>query len=66
MKYLAALDYAALGAAHPAHPKYISKSDPAAQWTRAEESRPYFAYANNSLINPKSFVMEASLARVLM
>ena len=49
MKYLAALDYAAFGAAHPAHPKYISKSDPAAQWTRAEESRPYFAYANNSL-----------------
>jgi hypothetical protein len=29
----------------------VAKSDPAAQWTRAEESRPYFAYADNYLID---------------
>lgn len=35
----------------------MAKSDPAAQWTRAEESRPYFAYATNYLIDTKSAVI---------
>jgi hypothetical protein len=35
----------------------VAKSDPAAQWTRAEESRPYFAYATNYLIDTKSSVI---------
>ncbi|WP_371931469.1 hypothetical protein [Roseovarius sp. MMSF_3359] len=38
-------------------PKFFAKSDPAAQWTRAEESRPYFAYATNYLIDTKSSVI---------
>lgn len=35
----------------------MAKSDPAAQWTRAEESRPYFVYATNYLIGTKSSVI---------
>lgn len=56
-EYLETLDDAAFGAASPVHPKFIAKSDPAAQWTRAEESRPYFAYATNYLIDTKSSVI---------
>lgn len=33
------LDNAAFGAASPTQPKFVAKSDPAAQWTRAEDSR---------------------------
>ena len=40
-EYLDTLDDAAFGAASPSQPKFVAKSDPAAQWTRAEESRPY-------------------------
>ncbi|MBT9386904.1 IS1182 family transposase [Pseudooceanicola sp. CBS1P-1] len=47
----------AFGAASPVQPKFVAKSDPAAQWTRAEESRPYFAYATNYLIDTKSAVI---------
>ncbi|MEL7219643.1 MAG: transposase, partial [Pseudomonadota bacterium] len=50
-EYLETLDDAAFGAASPVQPKFIAKCDPAAQWTRAEESRPYFAYATNYLID---------------
>ena len=42
-EYLDTLDDAAFGAASPSQPKFVAKSDPAAQWTRAEESRSYFA-----------------------
>ena len=34
-EYLATLDDAAFGAASPVTPKFISRSDPAAQWTGA-------------------------------
>jgi hypothetical protein len=34
-EYLATLDNAAFGAASPVTPKFISRSDPAAQWTGA-------------------------------
>lgn len=56
-EYLETLDDAAFGAASAVQPKFIAKSDPAAQWTRAEESRPYFAYATNYLIDTKSSVI---------
>ncbi|WIV49774.1 IS1182 family transposase [Marivivens sp. LCG002] len=56
-EYLDTLDDAAFGAASPTQPKFVAKSDPAAQWTRAEESRPYFAYATNYLIDTKSSVI---------
>ena len=56
-EYLETLDNAAFGAASPTQPKFVAKSDPAAQWTRAEESRPYFAYATNYLIDTKSSVI---------
>ncbi|MGB3315298.1 MAG: IS1182 family transposase [Albidovulum sp.] len=56
-EYLETLDNAAFGAASPVQPKFVAKSDPAAQWTRAEESRPYFAYATNYLIDTKSSVI---------
>jgi transposase len=56
-EYLETLDDAAFGAASPAQPKFVAKSDPAAQWTRAEQSRPYFAYATNYLIDTESSVI---------
>lgn len=56
-KYLETLDDAAFEAASPSQPKFVAKSDPAAHWTRAEESRPYFAYATNYLIDTKSSVI---------
>jgi hypothetical protein len=42
-EYLETLDDAASGAASESQQKFVAKSDPAAQWTRAEESRPYLA-----------------------
>jgi hypothetical protein len=38
-EYLATLDKAAFGAASPVTPKFISRSDPAAQWTGAHKGR---------------------------
>jgi len=48
--YLARLDNAAFGAASAVRPKFVSPSDPAAQWTGALRG-PAFAYANNYLID---------------
>jgi hypothetical protein len=42
-EYLATLDDAAYGAATPVVPKFISPSDPAAQWTGAMKSAAFFA-----------------------
>ena len=50
-EYLATLDDAAFGAASPVTPKFISRSDPAAQWTGAHKGHAFFAYANNYLID---------------
>ena len=64
--FLETLDDAAFGAASPTQPKVVAKSDPAAQWTRAEESRPYVAYATNHLIDTKSSViMDVEATRVI-
>lgn len=50
-EYLATLDDAAFGAASPVTPKFISRSDPAAQWTGAHKGHAFFAYATNYLID---------------
>jgi len=50
-EYLATLDDAAFGAASPATPKFIARSDPAAQWTGAHKGHAFFAYATNYLID---------------
>lgn len=52
-EYLATLDDAAYGAASSVTPKFISPSDPAAQWTGAMKSAAFFAYADNYLIDVK-------------
>ena len=49
--YLATLDDAAFGAASPVTPKFVSRSDPAAQWTGALKGHAFFAYATNYLID---------------
>ena len=50
-EYLDTLDDAAWGAASEVRPKFISKSDPAAQWTGALKGHAFFAYAANYLID---------------
>src|SRR5258708_37254688 len=64
-EYLATLDDAAFGAASEVVPKFISPSDPAAQWTGAMRGPAFFAYADNYLIDVKFGVIvdvEASRA----
>jgi transposase len=64
-EYLATLDDAAFGAATQVTPKFISPSDPAAQWTGAMKSAAFFAYADNYLIDVKAGIIvdvEASRA----
>jgi transposase len=50
-EYLATLDDAAFGAATEVVPKFVSPSDPAAQWTGALKGPAFFAYADNYLID---------------
>lgn len=50
-EYLATLDDAVFGAASDKVPKFISPSDPAAQWTGAMRGPAFFAYSNNYLID---------------
>ena len=52
-EYLATLDDAAFGAASEVAPKFISPSDPAAQWTGAHKGPAFFAYSDNYLIDVK-------------
>jgi len=52
-EYLATLDDAAFGTASEVVPKFVSPSDPAAQWTGAMRGPAFFAYANNYLIDVK-------------
>jgi transposase len=64
-EYLATLDDAAFGAASEVTPKFISPSDPAAQWTGAHKGHAFFAYATNYLIDTENAVIldvEASRA----
>ena len=50
-EYLDTLDDAAWGAASEVEPKFVSRSDPAAQWTGAHKGHAFFAYATNYLID---------------
>jgi transposase len=64
-EYLATLEDTAWGAASDVVPKFVSPSDPAAQWTGAHKGPAFFAYANNYLIDVKFGVIvdvEASRA----
>jgi transposase len=56
-EYLQTLDDAAWGAASEVVPKFISKSDPAAQWTGAHKGHAFFAYADNYLIDLKAAII---------
>jgi transposase/Pyruvate/2-oxoacid:ferredoxin oxidoreductase delta subunit len=64
-EYLATLDDTAWGAASEVVPKFVSPSDPAAQWTGAHKGPAFFAYSDNYLIDVKYGVIvdvEASRA----
>jgi len=64
-EYLATLNDAAYGAASEVQPKFVSPSDPAAQWTSALKGPAFFAYADNYLIDVQEGVIvdvEASRA----
>ena len=51
---MATLDDAAFGAATKVTPKFVSPSDPAAQWTGARRGPAFFAYSDNYLIDVKA------------
>jgi hypothetical protein len=64
-EYLATLEDTAWGAATEVVPKFVSPSDPAAQWTGAHKGPAFFAYSDNYLIDMKFGVIldvEASRA----
>jgi transposase len=64
-EYLATLNDVAFGAASEVEPKFVSPSDPAAQWTGALKGPAFFAYADNYLIDVRFGVIvdvEASRA----
>ena len=65
-EYLATLDDAAFGAASDVTPKFVSPSDPAAQWTGAMRGPAFFAYANNYLIDVKyGVIMDVEASRAI-
>jgi Transposase domain (DUF772) len=65
-EYLASLDDAAFGAASSVSPKFVSPSDPAAQWTGAMRGPAFFAYANNYLIDVKfGVIMDVEASRAI-
>lgn len=55
--YLATLDDAAFGAASEVVPKFVSPSDPAAQWTGAHKGPAFFAYATNYLVDTDNAII---------
>ena len=63
-EYLATLDDAAFGA--DVTPKFVSPSDPAAQWTGAMRGAAFFAYADNYLIDVKfGVIMDVEASRAI-
>lgn len=64
--YLSNLDNEAYGAASEVVPKFVSPSDPAAQWTGAQKSKAIFAYADNYLIDVKfGIIMDVEASRAI-
>jgi transposase len=65
-EYLATLDAAAYGAASEVTPKFVSPSDPAAQWTGANRGPAFFAYADNYLIDVKvGIIIDVEASRAI-
>jgi hypothetical protein len=65
-EYLATLDDTAWGAASDVVPKFVSRSDPAAQWTGAHKGPAFFAYADNYLIDVKfGIIMDVEASRAI-
>ena len=65
-EYLATLDDTAFGAASEVTPKFVSPSDPAAQWTGAMRGPAFFAYADNYLIDVKfGVIMDVEASRAI-
>src|SRR5215469_12964688 len=65
-EYLATLDAAAFGAASDVTPKFVSRSDPAAQWTGAMRGPAFFAYANNYLIDVRfGIIVDVEASRAI-
>jgi transposase len=65
-EYLATLDDPAYGAASSVTPKFVSPSDPAAQWTGALRNAAFFAYADNYLIDVKfGIIMDVEASRAI-
>src|SRR4051812_28725391 len=65
-EYLATLDDAAFGAASEVTPKFVSPSDPAAQWTGAMRGPAFFAYADNYLIDVRfGVIMDVEASRAI-
>jgi transposase len=65
-EYLATLDDPAFGAASEVTPKFVSPSDPAAQWTGALRNAAFFAYADNYLIDVKfGIIMDVEASRAI-
>src|SRR5580704_7581142 len=65
-EYLATLDDPVYGAASSVTPKFVSPSDPAAQWTGALRNAAFFAYADNYLIDVKfGIIMDVEASRAI-
>src|SRR3954467_3368741 len=65
-EYLATLDDAAFAAASEVTPKFVSPSDPAAQWTGAMRGPAFFAYADNYLIDVKfGIILDVKATRAI-
>ena len=65
-EYLATLDDTAWGAASEVVPKFVSPSDPAAQWTGARRGPAFFAYSDNYLIDVKvGIIMDVEASRAI-
>ena len=65
-EYLATLDDPAYGSASEVTPKFVSPSDPAAQWTGALRDAAFFAYADNYLIDVKfGIIMDVEASRAI-
>jgi transposase len=65
-EYLDTLDDSAFGAASDVTPKFVSQSDPAAQWTGAMKDKAFFAYADNYLIDTQhGIIMDVEATRAI-
>ena len=65
-EYLATLNDAAFGAATEVEPKFVSPSDPAAQWTGALKGPAFFAYADNYLIDVRfGIIVDVEASRAI-